>query len=61
MEPLDTTEIACPYCGEAVEIAIEADVAGELVVDCEVCCNPWRLTVRRDRDGAAIEARRLDD
>jgi Cysteine-rich CPXCG len=47
----DTIEIQCPYCGERIEIAIEQDVYGTLVQDCEVCCNPWQLTVTRDRYG----------
>jgi hypothetical protein len=44
-------EVQCPYCGEWVEIAIEPDVWGTLVQDCEVCCQPWQLTITRDRDG----------
>jgi Cysteine-rich CPXCG len=47
----DMVEVQCPYCGERVEIAIEGDVWGKLVQDCEVCCNPWQLTVTRDRYG----------
>ncbi|HEX2225374.1 MAG TPA: CPXCG motif-containing cysteine-rich protein [Thermoanaerobaculia bacterium] len=47
----DTIEVQCPYCFERVEITIEADTWGSLVQDCEVCCNPWQLTIRRDRDG----------
>jgi Cysteine-rich CPXCG len=47
----DRLEVQCPYCGERVEIAIEADVWGSLVQDCEVCCNPWQVTVTRDRYG----------
>jgi hypothetical protein len=37
--------VECPYCGEEVEIHVEADVAGTFVQDCEVCCNPWSLRV----------------
>ncbi|MBA2662810.1 MAG: CPXCG motif-containing cysteine-rich protein [Bradymonadaceae bacterium] len=47
----DTFEIQCPYCFEFVEIYLEADVAGELVQDCEVCCRPWLLRVRRSAGG----------
>ena len=47
----DTIEVQCPYCFERVEITIEADTWGSMVQDCEVCCNPWQLTIRRDRDG----------
>ncbi|HET6345543.1 MAG TPA: CPXCG motif-containing cysteine-rich protein [Myxococcota bacterium] len=44
---MDTVTVQCPYCFERVEIAIEADVEGTLVQDCEVCCRPWQLLVRR--------------
>ena len=50
----DLFVIVCPYCGEAVEVTIEADVEGSFVQDCEVCCNPWLLRVsdaERDEDG----------
>ena len=48
---IDEVEIQCPYCGERVTITIEPDTWGDLVQDCEVCCNPWQLTVTRDRYG----------
>lgn len=47
----DTIEVECPYCGEHLEISIEPDVYGTLVQDCEVCCNPWQVTIKRDRYG----------
>ena len=58
---LDLFEVVCPYCGEALEIAVESDVSGELIQDCEVCCRPWRVIVRRGVDGAGVEVRTLDD
>ncbi|HEX4951847.1 MAG TPA: CPXCG motif-containing cysteine-rich protein [Thermoanaerobaculia bacterium] len=59
---LDPLLVTCPYCFETVEVFLEPDVAGELVWDCEVCCNPWQLTVRRGF-GGDVEARaeRLSD
>jgi hypothetical protein len=48
---IDEIEIQCPYCGERVTITVEPDTWGTLVQDCEVCCNPWELTVTRDRYG----------
>ncbi len=48
---IDEIEIQCPYCFERVTITIEPDTFGTLVQDCEVCCNPWELTIRRDRYG----------
>lgn len=53
--------VPCPYCGETVEIFVEPDVLGEMVHDCEVCCNPWQLTVVRDGEDRRIVARRSDD
>ncbi len=47
--------IYCPYCGEAVEIAIDpgGGATQEYVEDCQVCCQPWRVTVRYVGDGSA--------
>jgi hypothetical protein len=42
--------VECPYCGEQVEIYVEADNGGTFVQDCEVCCNPWTVRVT-DEDG----------
>ena len=56
-----TVVLDCPYCGEPVELSIEGDLMGEMVRDCEVCCNPWRMIVRRDGADRRVEAFRLDD
>ncbi len=45
--------VQCPYCFEMVEVWLEADVSGELIFDCEVCCHPWLVRVHRDLDGNA--------
>ena len=62
LEDSDTTEfqIACPYCGEQVEIYVEADVIGTLVMDCEVCCQPWHVHVTRDSDYRYVDVMRGD-
>ena len=60
-EPIQEIEITCPYCGETVTIAVEADLDGELVHDCEVCCRPWRLRLGRSGGQLEVEARRLDE
>jgi len=52
--------VTCPYCGEEVEIFLEPDVLGELVQDCEVCCNPWLLRVRGDAEGRQVTVGRAD-
>lgn len=53
--------VVCPYCAEAVEIFVEEDVSGEMVQDCDVCCNPWRLRVRREHECTRVDIDRLDD
>lgn len=45
----------CPFCGSEVELLL--DPSGGLhqvyVEDCEVCCNPWAVSVRYEADGTA--------
>ena len=52
--------VTCPYCGEQLEIYVEPEVRGSFVQDCEVCCNPWRVSVTRDGDERYVEVGRAD-
>ena len=61
MEPIQEIDVVCPYCGERVSIAVEADLAGELIQDCEVCCNPWRLRLSRVDGRLQADVASLDD
>lgn len=47
--------VHCPYCGEPSEIALDPGGGShqEYVEDCQVCCQPWRVTVRWLDDGSA--------
>lgn len=47
-------QVQCPYCGEAIwmEFYPEEGEAQEMIVDCEVCCNPILYAVRFSRDGS---------
>ncbi len=47
--------VQCPYCGEAVEIALDPGSGAhqQYVEDCPVCCNSWVVEVRYGQDGAA--------
>lgn len=60
----DWLPVSCPYCGERIEVAVDAS-AGEqdYVEDCQVCCRPISLRVHLDdADGTPrVEARRDDD
>ena len=46
----DSFAVSCPYCGEEIDLYLEPDVRGDLVQDCEVCCNPWLIRVVVDED-----------
>ncbi len=52
--------IRCPYCGEEMEVFLEADLAGSLVQDCEVCCQPWLLRISGEGEGRRVEVTRAD-
>ena len=56
----DQFQVTCPYCGEEIEIYVEPEVAGGFVQDCEVCCNPLRVTVSRDGDEPHMDIGRAD-
>jgi hypothetical protein len=47
--------VTCPYCGESVEITLDPGSGDDqdYVEDCEVCCQPWRVSVTYDRSGDA--------
>lgn len=55
-----TFDVQCPYCGEELEIYLEPDVMGTLVMDCEVCCRPWQVFVVYDNDDRYIDVSRGD-
>lgn len=61
MEAIQDRSVECPYCGETVEIALEADLSGDMVVDCEVCCNPWQVRIVGDGEAMIVVVSRLDD
>lgn len=45
----------CPYCGEANEVSLDPGSGSvqQYDEDCQVCCRPWRVTVRYQADGSA--------
>lgn len=45
-------DISCPYCGESIEIAVDASSGDQQYIeDCQVCCRPISLAVHVDADG----------
>ena len=64
MELISETEITCPYCGEENEVSLDpgSGAAQDYVEDCQVCCQPWRVSVHYSSDGTAVvSASALDD
>jgi hypothetical protein len=56
----DEFDVLCPYCGEPGAIYLEPDIRGTLVQDCEVCCNPWHVTVWWDDGERSVSVSRGD-
>ena len=56
--------VSCPYCGEENEVSVDPGSGNvqDYVEDCQVCCQPWRVSVEYGPDGSAvIVATVLDD
>jgi hypothetical protein len=63
-ELAEATIVYCPYCGESVELLLDASggETQEYVEDCEVCCQPWSVRVTIDHDGGAhVDVNALDE
>lgn len=47
--------VVCPYCGEQNTIILDPGSGHrqEYVEDCQVCCRPWRVSVRYSSAGSA--------
>lgn len=48
-------DVTCPYCGEICTIGLDPGGGAEqdYVEDCQVCCQPWHVSVRYDGTGGA--------
>jgi len=56
--------IVCPYCGAPNEIGLDPGSGAhqQYVEDCQVCCQPWRVSVDYDDAGAAhVQVESLDE
>ncbi len=54
--------VSCPYCGENVELFVDPGSGSEqdYIEDCEVCCNPWAISVRYDEGIPLVSVTALD-
>ena len=47
MNPSEPAHVSCPYCGELLEITIDASAGHqEYIEDCQVCCKPITFRIR---------------
>lgn len=60
---LDFVHIACPFCGEGFDAAVDPGNAdADYIEDCPVCCRPIQMRLRFDSDDEswALQASRGD-
>ena len=57
MSPLAQQSVSCPYCGEAIDILIDEEEAGQQYIeDCQVCCKPITFVISVGFDGQLTAA-----
>lgn len=50
--------VQCPYCGEPLELVVDASAGPQQYVeDCAVCCRPLEVAVSVDEGGAHVAVR----
>ncbi len=56
---LHERRISCPFCGEAMFIALDPSAGGQSYIeDCQICCQPMQITYETEGDellGLTIE------
>lgn len=51
MNQLTEKSIGCPYCGETIDVLLDAaDLDQQYIEDCQVCCKPIIFKVFEDTD-----------
>ncbi|HKM26625.1 MAG TPA: CPXCG motif-containing cysteine-rich protein [Thiopseudomonas sp.] len=52
MSFLTEETVSCPYCGEAIQVLLDPEEAGQdYIEDCQVCCQPITFSVMEDSMG----------
>ena len=52
MEDLQQQAVACPYCGETIQVLLDFEDSGQQYIeDCQVCCRPITFVLTRDWEG----------
>ena len=59
---IENKSVQCPYCGEMIDIQVDASVAAQKYIeDCSVCCRPIELSVTVYDDDVSVTARTNDE
>tara|TARA_B100001057_G_C22663937_1_gene877059 strand:- start:813 stop:1007 length:195 start_codon:yes stop_codon:yes gene_type:complete len=62
MNQLTEKSIGCPYCGESIEVLLDAaDIGEQYIEDCQVCCKPISFVVFEDEDELKVNVYSEDD
>ena len=57
MQALDTCTVRCPYCGESLQLTIDASAGAQRYIeDCAVCCRPIEVVIEPSADGFRVAA-----
>ncbi len=54
--------VQCPYCGEAIELLVDASAGpAAYVEDCPVCCRPMQVEADGADDEITLRVRTADE
>ncbi|HKZ09345.1 MAG TPA: CPXCG motif-containing cysteine-rich protein [Rhodanobacteraceae bacterium] len=54
--------LACPYCGESIELVVDASAGDATYVeDCPVCCRPMQVYVETNGTEISVRVRTGDE
>ena len=58
MNELHEKSVSCPYCGERIEVLLDASVPHQnYIEDCQVCCSPIIFDVPAQGDEVVVFVR----
>lgn len=62
MNQLTEESISCPYCGEVIEVLLDAaDIDEQYIEDCQVCCKPISFVVFEEDGELKVNVYSEDD
>ncbi len=63
MNILSEQTVACPYCGESIDILVDLSATQQSYIeDCQVCCRPINMVViRNDANQVFVQVTHEDE